>query len=112
VLSARRAVEAARGERHFLEAVPGPTILPGGRVLFAYHDDGASAVALAGEFNGWRPEPMEPCADGAWRREVRRLSPGSYRYKLVVDNRWIEDPANGAKEPDPYGSFNSLLRVS
>jgi hypothetical protein len=30
--------------------------------------------------------------------------------KLLVDGvRWLEDPANGAKEPDPYGGFDSLL---
>jgi serine protease AprX len=112
VLDARGAVEAARRERHSIAAAPGPTIFPGERVTFVYHDDGASSVDLAGDFNGWRLEPMERCADGAWRKEVEWPSPGSYRYKLVVDGRWIEDPANSAKELDPYGSFNSLLRVS
>jgi hypothetical protein len=30
---------------------------------------------------------------------------------LVNGERWIEDPGNGAKEPDPYGGFDSVLRI-
>ena len=113
VFDARGAVEAARRERHTFgsEHFAGPRV-ERDRAVFTFHGDEAGSVSLAGDFNSWTPEPMEKGADGAWRRDVAGLSPGSYRYKLVVDGRWIEDPANGAKEPDPYGSFNSLLRVS
>ena len=38
-----------------------------GRLRLAYHDDGAASVALAGDFNGWNPEPLEHTGDGTWR---------------------------------------------
>ena len=49
---------------------------------------------------------------GVWRASVAGLSPGRYRYKFVVDGtRWVDDRANGLKEPDEFGGFNSLLNV-
>ncbi len=115
VLDARRAVEAARGERHTAEGAHfAPPRVEEGRIAFVYHDDAAQNVAVAGDFNAWNPAstPFQRGPDGVWRAAMAKPAPGLYRYKLLVDGRWIEDPAHGAKEPDPFGSFNSLLRVS
>ena len=115
VLVARRAVDAAERERHGSEAAPFErSRSEAGRLLFVYHDDTATSVAVAGEFNGWdtAATPMRRCADGAWRAEVPAPGPGRCRYKLVVDgSRWLEDPGHGAKEPDPYGGFDSVITI-
>ena len=111
VLDPRAAVASARREAHVAEAEAGPR-LEGERVRFAYHDDAAESVAVAGDFNGWNPEPLEPSGDGSWRRSRPAPPAGRHRYKLVVDGRrWIADPRNGTREPDPYGGWNSVLVV-
>jgi serine protease AprX len=115
MLCARRAVEAARREVHGADGVAfaGPR-LENGRVVFTYHDDRARRVELVAEFNDWDPRrgAFDPASGGVWRLALDAPPPGSYRYKLLVNGeRWIEDPANGAKEPDPYGGFDSVLRI-
>lgn len=111
VLDARAALAAARAEAHAGEggAPRGPRV-EGGRLLLSFHDDAARAVAVAGDFNGWRPEPLEPTGEGAWRANLPLPPPGSHRYKLLVDGRrWIADPGNLVREPDPFGGANSVL---
>ncbi|HEY2796506.1 MAG TPA: S8 family serine peptidase [Thermoanaerobaculia bacterium] len=114
VLNPRAAIDAARREAHG-EA--------GGRapragettVRFAFHDDSATRVEVAGDFNGWEASrcPLSRGGGGDWVVEVPLPPPGLYRYKLRVDGeRWIADPANALREPDPYGGFNSVLEVA
>ncbi len=115
MLCARRAVEAARREAHGADgsAFAGPR-REEGRLVFTYHDDRAERVELAADFNGWDPSrgAFERISPGVWRLSLEAPAPGRYRYKLRVDgDRWLEDPGNGAKEPDPYGGFDSLLRL-
>jgi serine protease AprX len=112
VLDPAAALAAARREVHGLavEAI-GPRV-EGDRVSFAYHDDAAASVGIAGDFNDWRPEPLELVGDGVWRTSRPAPPPGTHRYKLLVDaRRWIADPGNGMREPDPYGGSNSILAV-
>jgi serine protease AprX len=115
VLNARRAVAEALREQHTLDggAYGPPRVCPEG-VLFSFHDDAAREVGLAGDFNGWNPSgtPLGKGADGVWRASVPGMPPGRHRYKLVVDGvRWVDDQANGLKEPDEFGGFNSVLNV-
>ena len=67
---------------------------------------------LAGEFNNWAPDAdlMAKGEDGIFRI-TKKLSPGRYEYKFVIDGTWKEDPANPAKVPDPYGGSNSVIVV-
>ena len=73
---------------------------------------GGSAVSVAGEFNNWdvAADPMVKQADGSFRL-VKKLNPGRYAYKFVVDGQWKPDP--GAKETvdDSFGGKNSLVVV-
>ena len=116
VLNARRAVEEAMREQHELETLFFcPPRVNTDKLEFAYHDDAAEAVSMAGDFNGWdsTAAPCKKNGDGVWRAQIELLPPGRYRYKLVVNgDRWIEDPANAMKEPDEYGGFNSILNIS
>ncbi len=63
-------------------------------VYFTITAPGAEAVYLVGDFNNWNAtmEKMERTGD-AFEISLY-LVEGSYRYKFVVDGRWIVDPEN------------------
>ncbi len=73
----------------------------------------AEAVAIAGDFNNWQPSttPMQRVAEtGVWQTKMK-LPHGTYRYRLVVDGQWQQDPYNERSELNPYGEYNSILEV-
>ena len=39
------------------------------------------------------------------------LDPGRYRYRLVVDGRWQQDPYNETVETNEFGEYNSVVEV-
>ncbi len=59
-------------------------------VHWEFNHPTATAVAIAGTFNDWRPEVTEMVAvgDGCWRKEIV-LPPGTYEYLFVADDEWI-----------------------
>jgi len=113
MLNARAAVEQARREMHVLDHNQFcPPHIIGNHIVFQYHDDDASSVALAGDFNQWVPASLQKDENGIWKTAVDLPSAGSYRYKYVINaNRWVEDPGNGLKESDGYGGLNSILHL-
>ncbi len=115
VVNARRAVELARAEEHALNVAGGkPPRVEDGRLLFVFHDDAASSVSVAGDFNKWShvATPLKRNGDGLWSTEIVLQQAGRFEYKFIVDNqRWIEDPSNGMKVPDNHGGLNSVLVV-
>jgi chromosome partitioning protein len=82
-------------------------------ILFVAHCPNARSVALAGEFNGWSPDrnQMEATGEDGTFRSLLPLTPGRYRYRLVVDGRWQADPHNMYSEPNPYGELDSIVEV-
>ena len=73
----------------------------------------AKAVHIAGDFNNWQPEKTEMekvGQSGIWQTKLK-LPAGKYRYRLVVDGQWQQDPYNENVEMNPYGDFNSILEV-
>ncbi len=70
----------------------------------------AVPVSVAGDFNGWTATtPLTRGADGSYSATVA-VPPGTHQYKLVVDGKWIADPANhdaALETPDPNGGKNS-----
>ena len=73
----------------------------------------AHSVQIAGDFNNWQPEHhiMEKVGDsGVWQTQMK-LDPGRYRYRLVVDGQWQQDPYNELTELNPFGGFNSVIEV-
>ncbi len=73
----------------------------------------AASVQVAGDFNNWQPEqtPMQKVGgSGVWQTEMN-LSPGRYRYRLVVDGQWQQDPYNELTELNPFGGFNSVVEI-
>ena len=73
----------------------------------------AQEVQIAGDFNNWQPEqsPMQKVGDsGVWQTKMN-LAAGRYRYRLVVDGQWQQDPYNEFTELNPFGGLNSVLEV-
>jgi len=72
----------------------------------------ATAVAVAGTFNDWRPEatPMVAMGEGRWLKELV-LPPGRYEYLFVADGQWLADPLAQTTVPNPFGGVNSVITV-
>jgi chromosome partitioning protein len=73
----------------------------------------AKSVQVAGDFNDWQPSKLslEKVAEsGVWQASVK-LPPGKYRYRLVVDGQWQQDPYNESTELNPFGGYNSVVEV-
>jgi len=73
----------------------------------------ASTVQIAADFNNWQPEktPMQKIGEnGVWQAKMK-LPPGKYRYRLVVDGQWQQDPYNEWTEPNPFGDLNSVVEM-
>lgn len=82
-------------------------------VMFVTLYPRASSVQIAGDFNNWQPEstPFKKVGtNGAWQIKLP-MNKGKYRYRLVVDGQWQQDPYNEATESNPYGELNSVLEV-
>lgn len=82
-------------------------------VMFASLYPRAESVQIAGDFNNWQPGkmPMTKVADkGMWQIKLP-LAKGKYRYRLVVDGHWQQDPYNEITEMNPFGECNSILEV-
>jgi chromosome partitioning protein len=73
----------------------------------------AKSVQVAGDFNDWQPSklPLEKVGEsGVWQASAK-LPPGKYRYRLVVDGQWQQDPYNELTELNPFGGYNSVVEV-
>jgi len=82
-------------------------------VMFVTLYPRAANIKIAGDFNNWQPEKSEMQkvgSSGIWQTKMQ-LQPGRYRYRLVVDGQWQQDPYNNLTEPNPFGQLNSVLEV-
>lgn len=82
-------------------------------VMFTTLYPRASTVQIAGDFNNWQPEntPLQKVGEnGVWQIKLP-MTKGKYRYRLVVDGQWQQDPYNEFMELNPYGEYNSVLEV-
>lgn len=82
-------------------------------VVFVASYPKAKTVQIAGDFNKWQPQqnPMlEVGENGVWQLNLM-LASGTYRYRMVVDGQWQQDPYNKSSEPNPYGEVNSVVTV-
>ncbi|MDO8628951.1 MAG: AAA family ATPase [Phycisphaerales bacterium] len=81
-------------------------------VVFRTRSLDATEVQLAGDFNDWMPHttPMRRLDNGDFETRLQ-LPRGRYRYRLVVDGRWMHDAFNPAVEANQYGETNSIVEV-
>jgi hypothetical protein len=69
--------------------------------------DGMVAVGVAGDWNGWTPQPLTLGEDGVWSADIA-VSEGEHMYKYVLNgNDWVvsdEDPV----ALDATGNMNNV----
>ena len=82
---------------------------PGVAVELKFVAPEAGQVQVAGDFNGWRPEPLRREGD-RWAARLR-LPPGRYAYMYVVDGRWTSDPEAHSFRDDEFGRQNAVLHL-
>jgi chromosome partitioning protein len=85
----------------------------GDEVLFSARFEGAKKVLIAGDFNNWSPmsTPMNNgTIPGVWITKLP-LYPGRYRYRFVVDGKWMTDPNNSYVEANQFGELNNIVEV-
>jgi len=72
--------------------------------------DGAS-VSIAGDFNGWRPMPMQ-LEGREWLARLQ-LAPGVYHYAFRSERgEWFVPPSVAGRRDDGMGGFVAILVVS
>ena len=86
----------------------------GDEVVFAAKFTEARKVLIAGDFNNWQPMSTPMHANGAPGQWVTKLplAPGRYRYRLVVDGKWMTDPNNKYVETNQFGELNNIVEVA
>jgi chromosome partitioning protein len=84
----------------------------GAEVVFAAKFEKAREVLVAGDFNNWNPiTPMKAnIRPGEWVMKLP-LRPGRYRYRFVVDGKWMTDPHNQYVEANQFGELNNVIEV-
>jgi 1,4-alpha-glucan branching enzyme len=87
-------------------------VASGDGATFKYSGAG-NTVNLAGEFNNWSTsaDALTKQADGSWAI-TKKLAPGRYMYKFVVDgSNWKEDPNAKETADDGFGGKNAVMVV-
>jgi len=75
--------------------------------------DASGGLAIAGDFNNWNPSQTPMTKDnnlGVWRACIN-VPPGRYRYRLVKNGQWIQDPFNHTVESNPFGELNNIIEI-
>lgn len=83
-------------------------------VEFMLHAPKAGAVYVLGDFNGWKKTDVSRLTkleSGHWSAHYT-LPRGQYRYKFLVDDKWMSDPANNYAEQNIFGTDDSVLKLN
>jgi chromosome partitioning protein len=81
-------------------------------VVFRARFDNAQSVLVAGDFNNWSPMSTPMMSTTAGFMTKLPLRPGRYRYRFVVDGRWVTDPHNTYVEANQFGELNNVVEVA
>ncbi len=82
-------------------------------VTFRYLGARGQKVFVYGDFNNWDPymyRLAEEPGTGLYSCKLR-LSPGTYKYKYIVDGTAMPDPLNEEKSLDTFGETASVFTV-
>lgn len=86
---------------------------PTKEIDFLVNAPSAHEIFLVGDFNHWKindESRLSRLNDGKWAKKMG-LTPGRYRYKFVVDGEWTIDSGNSEKEPNAFGTFDSVIKL-
>lgn len=115
VLDAGQALALAVWDRHDrIIDYKLPPLFRNAEIHFFLHDLEARQVEVLGSWNEWKRPGLKAVhvENGVWKASLPMLPTGRYSYGFLLDeNRWMDDPANPHKAPDPAGVFNSILIV-
>mmetsp|Transcript_45617 Transcript_45617/g.84576 ORF Transcript_45617/g.84576 Transcript_45617/m.84576 type:complete len:120 (-) Transcript_45617:313-672(-) len=81
---------------------------------FVFEGKADHSVAVVGTFNHWTVDhdPMQREGDGDRWVLTKKLHPGRYEYKFVVDGeKYVEDPHAHESDNDGFGGTNSIVTV-
>lgn len=72
----------------------------------------ASEVYLVGDFNNWEngTDKMRRLKSGLHKKS-KKLKPGRYEYRFVVDGQWWSDPVNEQRCHNGFGEENSVIEI-
>jgi len=80
-------------------------------VEFKVFAPASDSVAVAGDFNSWKPFALKKDKSGNWNGKIK-LNGGIYQYKLVFNGQyWETDNSNPERVSDGHGGENSIKRV-
>jgi len=80
-------------------------------VEFKVYAPGSASVAVAGDFNNWKPAALKKDKAGNWSGKLK-LGVGAHPYKIVFNGQyWETDSSNPERVPDGHGGENSIKRV-
>jgi chromosome partitioning protein len=80
---------------------------------FIFHAPDAVSVKIVGSFNNWDlsdESAMERDEEGKWSKRIS-LKPGTYQYKFLVNDMWIEDRSNPNFTVNSFGGKNSVIEI-
>jgi 1,4-alpha-glucan branching enzyme len=82
-------------------------------VHFEFFAKAGSQVFVVGTFNNWNPtvNPLKDNPDSGHFKTVLQVPTGTYEYKFVVNDIWMEDPKCTESVTNIYGSLNNVLCV-
>lgn len=83
-------------------------------VRFVLRAEGATSVAVAGDFNDWdgAANVLAPSDGQGTFAGILRLPRGTHEYLFVIDGKeWRLDPAASETRPDGFGRVNAVLRL-
>lgn len=82
------------------------------RITLEFQTEPGHDVYVAGSFNDWKPEQKKMKEETEGHYTITMMLPaGEYEYKIINNGRWIPDPNAAKWSPNPFGSFNSILKV-
>lgn len=81
-------------------------------VEFRIYRPKARLISIVGDFNNWNPENdlLVKGKDDIWRLK-KRLAKGTYRYKYIIDGKWVNDLYNKNTAWDSVVKMYSLISV-
>lgn len=71
------------------------------------------SMQIAGDFNNWVPQrtPLKWDGNLGVYQACVVVKPGRYRYRLVINGKWRQDPYNKYVESNPFGELNNVVEV-
>jgi len=82
----------------------------GDTVVVRFNMTGVQSVAIAGNWNAWKPEALRGLGNDLWEAALR-LPAGTYYFNLVVNGKEWVVPGGVATISDGMGGLVAVLNV-